>query len=134
MRGIRVHVLAIALATMSVQIGTLAAGALRVCWGAEHRHAGPAALDCAMHHGSVPAGHHDHHGRHSPAHEAPTSQITCNCANDPGAPYVSPTAVVAHRVSLSVTLVVHPFRLENDLRIPRIDRTPLSPPPRQTRS
>jgi hypothetical protein len=106
---------------MGVHVGTLTAGALPVCWGAEHRHAGGAApgnARCT----TVPhlpsttrasAGHHGRQGQHSPPHEAPTSQLTCNCANDSGALYVSLMAVVVHGVSLSVTLVVHPVHLED---------------------
>src|SRR5688500_6944648 len=66
MNVLRRHLIAIALTTVSVHMGTLTAGALRVCWGHEHRHAGNAAPDCVMqHHSSAPAQVHGHHGHGS---------------------------------------------------------------------
>jgi hypothetical protein len=50
MKGVRRYLIANALTTLSVHVGTLTGGALRVCWANEHRHAGAAAPECAMHH------------------------------------------------------------------------------------
>jgi hypothetical protein len=119
---------------VSVVTATVTVGALRTCWGTEHRHAGVTEPACAMHHGArAPVEGHGHHG-HGPDHTStPDSQrITCNCSNDAGEPLVVPHAIVVERTP-------HLVLAEGDLlaspvspRLPDFDHTPLSPPPRST--
>jgi hypothetical protein len=130
MTGLRRHLIAIALATISVHAGTLTAGALRVCWGNEHRHAGAAAQDCAMHHhASVPApnGHHGHGSAHPSSERA---LIACNCTDDADSPYIAPNALVAVRVSLAAPIEVYTLSPEHGRSVSDIELTPLLPPPR----
>jgi hypothetical protein len=134
MNGLRRHLIAIALATMSVHVGTLVTGALRACWGSEHVHAGAAAPECAMHHSS-PAVHghghgHDHHGHGSTNPSGERSQIACNCSNDAGSPYVAANALVVARVSLPAPIEVHTPSHDRGRSVSDIDLVPLSPPPR----
>jgi hypothetical protein len=131
MSGFRRHLSAIAVVTMSMQLAIVTLGSLRVCWGSEHRHAGAAAPECAMHHhSSAPAQEHGHHGQGSTNPPMEGAKVTCNCANDPGALYVGPSAVVVGRVSFAAPTAVDTVIRETGQSVPEIELTPLSPPPR----
>lgn len=135
MKGFRKHLLAITLATVSVHLGTLTAGSLRVCWGSEHRHAGVAEPNCAMHHHSPALSQeHGHHGRDSAHPPNDRQQIACNCANDAGSLYFTPNATVAALTSITPPTEVHVVTPEPAPSVTPLESTPLSPPPRSALS
>jgi hypothetical protein len=131
MIGLRTRLRAIAFVVVSVVTATVTLGALRTCWGTEHRHAGVAEPACAMHHGAPPPGEgHGHHG-HAPDHSSKDGQqITCNCAADADAPLVTPHAIVATRATALALSEGTRVTAETSPRLPDSDITPLSPPPR----
>ena len=131
MTAVRRHLIAIALTTASMHIASLTVGAFRVCWGTEHRHAGTAAPECSMHHQpSAPAQDHGHHGHHAAAAPKDDAKVACNCANDPGSLFVSPSAVVLDRVSLTPPTETHVVSAASPNGVPETDLSPGSPPPR----
>ena len=104
MNRLRSHLVGIAVATLAIHAAGVAVGALRVCWGSEHTHAGVAAADCPMHH-DAPAqdthyGHHAHGDAAAPANDD-GQQLACGCSSDPGSPYVGPAGIVAQVLVLS---------------------------------
>ena len=124
---------AIAFVMVSVVTATVTVGALRPCWGTEHRHAGIAEPACAMHHGAPPpVKGHGHHG-HGPEHSSGDGQqITCDCGNDADAPLVISSAIVATRESDFAPSDGNRVIAETSPRLPHSDVTPLSPPPRSS--
>lgn len=151
------HLRAVAILMASVVTVSATVGALRPCWGVEHRHAGMSHDDCLMHHG-VPApaghGHHGHHagpgdhgnqgshdghgghGSHDTGHAPATHgpMFTCNCADDPGAPLILPHAILAVRAPHSGLTVGDLLASEPSPRVPGSSTLPLSPPPRSSLS
>lgn len=135
MRDRRPRLFTLAVITLTLHVGVVTLGALRVCWGTEHRHVGAAVEDCAMHHRAGSAsGRHAHHGHGSPV--TPTDddgeRVSCRCSDDGGSPYVGPAGIVGPVLSLSyVPLpslpIVQAKQIAADLRLP-----PLAPPPRST--
>ena len=131
MNCLRRHLLAIAVATMSVHAATLTAGALRTCWGTQHRHGGSAAPDCAMHHGSGAVDAHTlgHGHAHHPGDGA---QVACKCDNNAGALFVAPDAIVGTTSALAIPAEAHTLTRVLVERLSALAFPPLSPPPRST--
>jgi hypothetical protein len=133
MRILRGHLRATALAIVIVVTATVTVGALRTCWGGEHRHAGAGDPACAMHHGDhgVPAaeahGHHAHGADPASTSEGP--HVRCNCATDADAPLM-PTAIVAAPAVHQAPAASSALPRAASPRVPYVDRTPLTPPPR----
>lgn len=112
MRLVRRRLVAVAIATLSVQPLLLALGAARMCWGVEHTHHGVAAPDCPMHH--VPDRHpvtddartYAHHG-HATAgagaaerREVGQGRVECRCPDEVLAMYAGPGAITPALVSI----------------------------------
>jgi hypothetical protein len=136
MRRLRLHLIAVTIMTLTLHAGAVTFGALRVCWGGEHRHAGVRVDDCAMHHQATTPGaqhahqHHEHAGPLQPQDEG--ERIACRCSNDTSSPYVGQAATVTMAVAFShgneaSLLKGRSAASPADIRFP-----PLLPPPRST--
>src|SRR5688500_9934252 len=122
---LRPRLRAIAFVMVSLVTATVTLGALRPCWGTEHRHAGVADPACVMHHGApAPVEGHGHEG-HVPQHSSNEGpQLRCNCANDADAPLVMGNAIVAARASAAVPSESHQVTAEIAPRLVASDVTP----------
>jgi hypothetical protein len=120
---------------VAVVTATVTLGALRTCWGTEHRHAGVADPACAMHHGAPPpVDGHGHHGHAPEPSSKDGQQITCNCATDTSAPLLMPSAVLVMRASAPAPAEGHRVPAGLSPRLPDTDVPPLAPPPRSSLS
>lgn len=137
MGRLRRHLLTIAVTTLAIHMAAVASGALRVCWGSQHTHAGAASEDCPMHHQPrAQTTHQDQHAHGNTAAPADDAgqQLTCGCSSDPSLPYVAPVGILAPTIALSystrpVLISMDPAESPDDARLP-----PLAPPPRSTSS
>lgn len=135
MRSIRGQLVAVALATLAIHMLVVTLGALRVCWGVEHTHAGAAAADCPMHHhaNSQPAQHAYHsHGSDASATSDAAERVRCGCSNDPSSLYVGPTAIIPVPTPASPSMQVMMLAPESEPSPSELCLSSPSPPPRST--